>query len=182
VHHDVQTLFVALGLSLAAVGCSSSHETLDATNGVYDLTVASEVDACSPLRTTGPMGTSAVVAQGPLLTLSVPDLTSSAPMLVALNENAGYTSTQSEMLAPCTGATLERAYTIVGQSASGFDVAYRETWTGMSTCGAAMRAVMPAAPSADCRADLVLHFQLHAACESPCELRVSAAGDAACHC
>jgi len=182
VHHDKLLTALALVLVVPAAGCSSTHETLSATTGVYDLTIASESDPCSPMRLTGPVGTAGVTLSGALLTLSAPDPTTNAPMLVALNSNSGYSQTQTLPLEACTAATLERAYTVVGTNESGFDVAYRESWSGLSTCGAAMRSIMPAAPSADCSADLVLHYRLDAACASPCQIRVSADGAAACHC
>jgi hypothetical protein len=182
VHHVDKKLLAMLVLSLAGAGCSSTHETLSATTGVYDLSIASESDPCTPLRTTGPIGTAGVVSQGALLTLTAPDPTSIAPMLVSLNSAAGYAEERSDMLAPCTNATLARSYTIVSSNASGFDVAYRESWSGMSTCGAAMRSIMPAAPSADCSAELVMHYRLESACAAPCQVEVAIDGRAGCHC
>ena len=181
-HHDKLFTAFAIVLLVPAVGCSSAHEPLSATSGVYDLTIASESDPCSPMRVTGPAGTAAVTLSGSVLALSAPDLTTNAPMLVWLNGDAGYSQTQTTTLETCTAATLERAYTVVGTNAGGFDVAYRETWSGLSTCGAAMRSIMPAAPRADCSADLVLHYHLADACTSPCQIRVAADGSAACHC
>jgi len=180
VHHD--KLIAALALSLVATGCSSTHETLSAATGVYDLTVASESDPCSPTRATGPMGTAGVILSGALLTVSAPDLASNAPLLVALNSTTGYSQTQTMPLGACTAATLERTYTVVGSNATGFDVAYRESWNGLATCGAAMRAIMPSAPRADCSADLVLHYRIESECASPCQIHVAADGAAACHC
>ncbi len=181
-HHAGNKVLAALVLTLGAVGCSSTHETLSATSGVYDLTVAGERDACSPTRLTGPMGTAGVVSHGALLTLAVPDLVSNTPMLLALNSATGYADERTDTLAPCTGATLARGYSVISTSASGIDVAYHESWSGMSTCGAAMRAIMPAAPSADCSADLVLHYRLATTCAAPCQILVTADGATACHC
>lgn len=182
VHHDGKKALVVLALTLTGAGCSTTHEPLAATTGVYDLTIAGEVDACSPMRATGPMGTAGVVQQGAFLTLSVPDLTTSAPMLVSLNSEASFTDEHTDALGACTNATLSRTYSVVSHDGSGFDVAYTETWSGLSTCGAAMRSIMPAAPSADCRADLMLHYRLSTPCAAPCQVRVTADGAAACHC
>ncbi len=166
----------------ALVGCSSTHQPVTATSGVYDLTIAGEHDACSPVRSTGAAGLAGVVQQGAVLTLTVPDLTTSSPMLVSLESDHGFTDTRIDALTACSGASLARTYSVVAHDANGFDVAYTESWTGMSTCGAAMRSIMPAAPSADCTADLVLHFRLETPCAAPCEIRLGAGGTAACHC
>lgn len=182
VHHHGNKVLAALVLSIAVTGCSSAHETISAASGVYDLSIVTEQDACSPTRMTGPMGTAGVVTHGTDLTIAVPDLTSSAPLVVALNSGSGYSDARTEMLAPCTAATLARRYTVVSTSPTDVDVAYHEAWTGMTTCGAAMRSIMPAAPASDCNADLVLHYRLDTACEAPCQIRVSADGATACHC
>lgn len=181
-HHRSNKALFVLVLSLAAVGCGSTHEPLSATTGVYDLTIAGEADACSPMRMTGPMGTAGVVQQGAVLTLSVPDLTNSALMLVSLDSASSFSDERMDTLASCTNATLARSYSVVAHDAGGFDVAYHESWSGLSTCGAAMRVLMPAAPSTDCSADLVMHYRLATPCASPCQIRVTADGAAACHC
>jgi len=103
-------------------------------------------------------------------------------MLVSLDGAQGYSNERTDTLATCTDATLSRTYTVVSLSATGFDVAYREAWTGLSTCGTAMRYVMPLAPTADCRAELVLHYRLQTQCDAPCELRLQADGSTNCHC
>jgi hypothetical protein len=182
VHHDDKKALSVLVLSLALAGCSTTHEPLAATSGVYDLTIAGELDACSPMRATGPMGTAGVVQQGALLTLSVPDLTSNALMLVSLDSASSFTDERVDTLESCTNATLARTYSVVSHDASGFDVAYRESWTGLSSCGAAMHTIMPAAPSTDCSADLVMHYRLATPCASPCQIRITTDGAAACHC
>lgn len=180
--HHAKIALAALALTLAAGGCSSSHETLAATSGVYELTISGEVDACSPLRATGPMGTASVVQQGTLLTVSAPDLVTSYPMLVSLNGQQGFSDERATALDTCTGATLTRTYSVVGHDTTGLDVAYTETWSGLETCGAAMRSIMPAAPTHDCRADLVLHYRFESACAAPCQLRLTLDGGAACEC
>ncbi len=181
-HQDVQLTLAALSLTLAAAGCSSTHEPVSATTGVYALTIAGEVDACSPLRATGPMGSAGIVQHGALITLTAPDPTTSLPTLVSLNSEASFSDERVTTLDPCTGATLTRTYSVVGHDGDGLDVAYTETWTGMSTCGAAMRSIMPAAPSRDCRADLVMHYRLETPCAAPCQLRLTVDGGAACQC
>jgi len=177
----VRHLFFALAL-VALSGCSSTHDAITATPGVYDLTIASERDACSPMRSTGPMGTAGITSLGTVLTVTAPDLVTNAPMLVPLSGEAGYADATTQALAPCTNATLVRSYTVVSAAGGSVDVAYHESWSGLASCGAAMRLVMPAAPSADCDADLVLRYRLRAECASPCQILLSADGTTSCRC
>ena len=171
-----------LTLALALTACGSSHETITATSGVYDLTIASEHDACSPTRTTGAIGTAGVFATTNDLVIAVPDASASTPMLVSLESVASYSADRSAPLAACPTATLARSYSITAASASGLDIAYTETWNGLATCTSAMRALMPAAPSVDCRADLLLRYRLATPCAAPCQLRVSTDGSTSCSC
>lgn len=168
-------------LVLALAGCASAHQTVEIGSGIYELTVQGEADACSPLRTTGAMGTVGVVSADDVLNLSVPDLDSEASMRVSLSRGTGFHDARSEALPACTDATLERSYTVVSSDATHFSVVYTETWRGLESCGSAMRSVMPAAPAADCRADLVLDYHLDTECLAPCEIQLTAGG-AACSC
>jgi hypothetical protein len=172
-------LFFSVAVALS--GCSSAHQSVDVGTGIYDLTVSGESDACSPLRTTGAMGTVGVVAIDDVLNLSVPDVGAEASMLVSLSRGTGFHDERSESLPTCTDATLERSYTVVAGDAARFTVVYRETWRGLSSCGTAMRSVMPAAPTADCTADLVLDYQLATECLAPCEIQLTGSG-ATCSC
>ena len=174
--------FASLAL-LALLGCSSTHEPITATSGVYDLTIASEHDACSPTRPTGALGTAGIVVSGAgTLTVSAPDLTSNAPMLVLLSGEAAYAQERTDMHASCTQASLVRGYSIVSARADGIDIAYAETWRGLSTCSPEMHANMPAAPSADCTAHLVMHYRLATPCASSCQILLGAGGAATCRC
>ena len=166
---------------LCLAGCTSAHEPVAVESGLYDLTISGERDACSPARATGAMGIVAVVSADDVLSVAVPDLTGEA-MRVSLSRSSGFHVELSEDVPTCTGATLLRAYTAVARAGGGFDVLYREDWSGLSTCGTAMHSIVPAAPSADCRADLVLGYRLDATCAAPCELRVGTDGTAACAC
>jgi hypothetical protein len=174
-------LFSSLALAVALGGCTSAHESVEVGSGIYELTVSGESDACSPLRTTGVMGTVGVVAIDDVLNLSVPDLAADTPMLVSLSRGDGFHDTRTEALPTCTDASLERSYTVVSADTAHFSVVYTETWRGLASCGEAMRSVMPAAPSGDCRADLVLDYRLDSECLAPCEIQLTATG-AACRC
>ena len=162
-------------------GCSSAHESVDVGSGTYELTVSGESDACSPLRATGAMGIVGVVAIDDVLNLSVPDVGTETSLRVSLSRSTGFHEERTEDLPTCTAGTLERTYTALAVDGTHFTVGYTETWHGLSTCGTAMRSVMPMAPTADCRADLVLDYRLDSECRAPCELQISASG-ATCAC
>jgi hypothetical protein len=172
-------LFVSLALALS--GCASAHQSVEVGSGIYTLTVSGERDACSPLRTTGAMGSVGVVSTDDVLNLSVPDLDAAASMRVSLSRSTGFHDERTEVLPTCTDGTLARSYTVVEADTTHFSVVYGETWTGLASCGTAMRSIMPAAPTADCRAELVLDYRLDAECLAPCEIQLTSAG-AACSC
>jgi hypothetical protein len=168
--------------ALALAACGSSHETITATSGVYELSIASEHDACSPTRATGPMGTAGVVATTNELTITAPDLSASTPMLVGLDSASSYAEQRTETLGACPSATLVRTYSVVTSNPSGLDVAYTETWQGLASCTPAMRAMMPAAPAIDCHASLLMHYRLNTPCAAPCQLWVNADASTSCSC
>ncbi len=174
-------VLVLSSLVLALAGCTSAHQTVDVGSGIYDLTVTGDADACSPLRMTGAMGVVGVVSIDDVLNLSVPDLGAEASMRVSLSRSTGFHDERTEALPACTDANLDRSYTVVSADGTHFSVTYTETWRGLASCGSAMRSVMPAAPSADCRADLVLDYRLDTECLAPCEIQLTGSG-ASCSC
>lgn len=166
------TFSTGLVSSLFAVafvaGCSSTHGATDVASGIYELRVTSERDACSPQRSTGPMGEVAVLSADDLLNIGLAD-----GARVSLNQADGYHGSFDLPIASCAGATLHREWTVLRSTQGGFSLAYAEEWTGIGACPSV---AMPAAPSHDCRADLVLDYVRTTACEAPCELRLSATG------
>lgn len=171
-------LFIALGASVLGLsaGCSSAHVSSDPAAGIYDLSARGEADRCSPARATGSMGTAYVVTSGDVLGMAVPDPTRGSLLHVSLSRPAGYHDVSSVELRGCTGASLERTFTVLDTSSESISVAYRERWTGMETCGEAMRALMPAAPGADCEADMIFDYALSEACGGSCEVGLLATG------
>ena len=161
-------IFVSFSVALASAltGCMSSHATTDVASGIYELTVTSERDACTPFRATGSMGRVAVVSAVDVLNLGLQD-----GARVSLDQSNGFHAVHEVPLASCAGASLRREWAVIASEASGsFTVSYNEEWTGVARCGA------PEAPRADCRADLVLNYRNMEACEAPCTLSMSAAG------
>jgi hypothetical protein len=161
---------------LALSSCASAHDTSEPQAGIYDLSAHGELDACSPARATGMIGAVGVVSSGDVLSLAAPDPTRGTMLHVSLSRPAGYHDTSSVALRGCTAATLERTFTVLDASDTAIRVAYHEQWTGIETCGDAMRSLMPAAPLTDCEADLVLDYQLTEACGATCEVGLSASG------
>lgn len=168
----------ALAALCLITGCSSAHLNGEPASGIYELSVSGEVDRCSPARDTGAMGRVGLVAVGDVLSVAVPDPTRASNLQVSLSRPAGYHDTFSVGLVGCAGATLERSFTVLESSTSSVTVAYRETWSGMETCGDAMRSLMPAAPSTDCEAELGLTYALSEPCALGCEVGLLPAGPA----
>jgi hypothetical protein len=157
---------VSVVLVSALTGCTSSHATTDVASGIYELTVTSERDACTPTRETGSMGRVAVVSAVDVLNLGLQD-----GARVSLDQSNGFHAVHEVPFASCVGASLRREWAVVASDASGgFTVAYNEEWTGLARCS------MPEAPRADCRADLVLSYRNMEACAAPCTLSMSASG------
>lgn len=172
------TIFCAASILGLFAGCSSAHGTDAPQAGIYDLSVRGELDRCSPTRATGAIGAVGLVTAGDVLSVSVPDPTRGTMLQVSLSRPLGYHDASSVVLRGCSGATLERTFTILDTTSDAVSVAYREAWTGMDTCGDLMRAIMPAAPLGDCEAELVLDYQLTEACGASCEVAVLPDGPA----
>lgn len=170
-------VLVAAALTVVFVpACSAAHRTSEVMPGVYDLTIRGETDACSPARETGAMGSVGVVVMPGILDVSVPDATEGDAIRVSLSRDAGWHDEASLALEGCAGATLERSWTVLDTRDASFEVAYRESWRGLEGCSAAMRSLMPAAPAADCVADLVLDYRIREACGPRCEVGVTDSG------
>jgi hypothetical protein len=161
---------LALGVvsSLSWLGCSAAHAPTEVSSGIYELSVTSERDACSPARSTGVMGRVAVVSSDDVLNIGLPD-----GARVSLAQANGFHGVHVVPIASCEGASLRRAWTVVGSRGAGFSLAYTEEWLGMAGCASPS---MPEAPDFDCRADLVLDYVRMEACEAPCDLRLAATG------
>ena len=161
---------IALGLVSSSVlsACSSVHAPTEVASGIYELTVSTERDACSPARSTGTMGEVAVVSSDDVLNIGLAD-----GARVSLGQSSGFHGAVDIPISTCAGASLHREWTIVGSTPGGFSLAYAEEWVGIAGCPTV---AMPEAPDHDCRADLVLDYARTEACDAPCELRLAATG------
>ena len=163
---------VALGVLpsvlLALGGCSAVHEPTEVASGIYELSVSTERDACTPARETGLMGRVAVVSSDDVLNIGLPD-----GARVSLSQATGFHGTHEVPIATCPGASLRREWTVLDSTHGGFALEYSEEWLGIGGCATV---AMPEAPDHDCRADLVLDYAVAESCEAPCELRLAATG------
>jgi hypothetical protein len=169
---------IAASITGLSAGCTSAHGSSEPQAGIYDLSVRGEVDRCSPTRATGTMGAVGLATAGDVLSFSAPDPTRGSMLQVSLSRPLGYHDESTVNLRGCSGATLDRSFTIVSSDESSISVAYRERWIGIDTCGDAMRAIMPAAPATDCEAELTLDYALTEACGETCEVGILATGPA----
>lgn len=169
-------VLVAAALAVVFPACSAAHRSAEVVPGLYDLTIRGEVDACTPARETGAMGTVGVVVAPGVLNVPVPDATETDALRVSLARTEGWHGEAVIELDGCVGATLERTWTVVESDGESFAIGYHEAWRGLDGCGAAMRSIMPEAPTGDCDADLVLDYRVREACLAPCEVGVSELG------
>lgn len=163
---SVSVASVSVALALGLTGCTSSHGATDVASGIYELTVTTERDACTPSRDTGAMGRVAVVSAVDVLNLGLQD-----GARVSLDQSNGFHAVHEVPFASCEGAALRREWSVIASDALGnFTVAYNEEWSGVARC------TMPEAPRSDCRADLVLSYRNMEACASPCTLTMGSSG------
>jgi len=164
----VAALGVLSSLVVALGGCSAVHAPTEVASGIYELSVSTERDACSPARVTGSMGRVAVVSSDDVLNIGLGD-----GARVSLSQATGFHDEHEVAIATCPGASLRREWTVLDSTHGGFSLQYSEEWLGIGGCTAL---AMPEAPDVDCRAELVLDYARMEACEAPCELRLAATG------
>lgn len=175
---------IAVMLSVGAmmVGCAQTHSPDDVASGIYELTIESATEACSPGRAIGTMGEVAVLAEDGAIDAPVPDI--EAPLLVAprVRLTPGlYHSETNRRVTGCEGAWVHEEWTVIDASATGFDLMHTQEWQGLAGCAGA-RAVMPSAPDADCMSERILRYGLSTECRAPCSLQLTASGTVECSC
>jgi len=178
------SLLVAASLAASGslAGCAATHGPEEAiASGVYDLTIRSALDDCSPSRLTGSVGEVPVVSQDGLLSVPVPDRDDTPALEVArrvtLLEEEGFHFASVGGMEGCPTATERHAWTVVARSEDTFEVEHCQRFEGLAGCGA-----MEGAPEADCEAVRDLRFTLRTRCDAPCELTWSPGAGVACTC
>lgn len=177
-----RTTLVGLAITLSIfTGCAAAHGTPEVASGIYELTVHGEVDACSPTRPAGAMGTVGIVATSDVLNVAVPDVTTDDVLTRVSIVRRGALHTEiASAVRGCPGAMVRRSWTVTEGDESRFELLFAQEWTGLEGC-ADLRESMPAAPVSDCMAEQVLEYRLSESCAAPCEVVVTATG-VACSC
>jgi hypothetical protein len=173
---------VLLAVGTVTVGCAQAHAPDDVASGIYELTIESATEACSPVRAIGTMGSVAVLVEDGAIDAPVPDI--EAPLLVAprVRLTPGlYHSETNRRLPGCDGAWVHEEWTVIDATATGFDLMHTQEWQGMSSC-VDPRVAMPSAPDADCMSERILRYGLSTECRAPCALQLTAGGAVECSC
>ncbi len=173
-----------LTLALVALaGCASAHGSDEGAAGIYELTIESEVDACSPLRPVGAMGAVAVLVEGGAIDAPVPDaeaLLLASPR-VRLGPDGLFHAETNRRIPGCEGAWVHEEWTVVEPSASAFAISHLQRWEGLASC-ADPAALMPGAPAGDCSSERRLRYEIAERCAAPCSLRLTSTSTVACDC
>jgi hypothetical protein len=173
-------------LTLALVvlaGCASAHGSDEVEAGIYELTIESELDACSPLRPVGAMGAVAVLVDGGAIDAPVPDaeaLLLASPR-VRLAPDGLFHAETNRRVSGCDGAWVHEEWTVVEPSAEAFAISHLQRWEGLASC-ADPSVLMPGAPGADCSSERLLRYSLAERCLAPCSLRLTSTSTVACAC
>ena len=173
---------VLLAAGTMMVGCAQAHAPEDVASGIYELTIESATEACSPSRAIGTMGAVAVLAVDGSIDAPVPDI--EAPLLVAprVRLTPGlYHSETNRRVSGCEGAWVHEEWTVIDASAEGFDLMHTQEWQGLAGCGDA-RVATPSTPDGDCMSERILRYGLSTECRAPCTLQLTAAGGVECSC
>lgn len=174
---------VACALVCALVsGCAAAHGTDEVAQGIYALTIESELDACSPTRPVGAMGDVAVLVDHGAIDAPVPD-TNVVELIsprVRLARDDFHAET-NRRIPGCDAAFVHEEWTVLDPRDGTFTIAHSQDWQGLAGC-ADPSAAMPGAPSADCTSERELHFALVESCLAPCALRLGAGLAVTCAC
>ena len=167
--------------ALLALGCAEAHANPgEVGSGLYDLSVRSDGDACSPGRVQGAMGRVGIVAHDDVLNVAVPDAMTDGLARLSLARVDGFHSEVEVGLDGCVGARLRRTWTVAAAGPEQFEVLFSQSWTGLDGC-LAERPLVAGQPASDCTSEQTLEYRLAQACAAPCEVRV-VGGEARCAC
>lgn len=170
-------------LCVFLMGCAQAHGTDDVAPGIYELTIESGADACSPVRPIGAMGTVAVLVDDGAIDAPVPDadLGPLASPRVRLAPDSAFHAETNRRVTGCDGAWVHEEWTVLDSAAEGFAISHLQRWEGLSSCveGAI---TMPGAPVADCESERQLEYRLAESCAAPCSLRLTSAASVDCVC
>lgn len=174
--------FMAWGVFFVA-GCTQAHVPDEVAPGIYELTIEQALDACSPSRPVGAMGSVAVLVDEGALDAPVPDadLGPLASPRVRLTPDREFHAETNRRVTGCEGAWVHEEWTLLESGTAGFAIRHLQEWQGLSSCvdGAI---TMPGAPVADCQSERQLEYRLAETCAAPCSLRLTSASSIECAC
>lgn len=164
-------------LAVSFLACAPSDEPDEAApSGFYELEVETVMDDCAPARSIqGGSGLPIASSTRELLVPYPAGPADSAPVAwsrAAVLRRPAAPITYQDL--DCPGATSTLAIEITDETATSLEVALVETWTVVAGCAA------PGRPTASCRSERVLRFDLEEACEAPCALVLNDCGGAGC--
>ena len=174
-------MLISLFFVVAASGCADAHEPEGVAPGLYELTVQTDLDACTPMRPTGSMGPVAVLVEGTTLDVPVPDAEATVltAQRVRLSPDSSFHAETNRHITGCDGAWVHEEWTVMDTHDEGFDLLVHQDWQGLESCTSAVREPVPAA---DCSSERTMGYRLRAACYEPCSLQLTGAGEIACSC
>lgn len=179
----MRTLHGTLTLLLVGqlAGCAAAHGSDEVAPGIYELTVESELDACSPVRASGAMGPVAVLVEGGAIDAPVPDV-DAAPLTsprVRLAPDGLFHAETNRRVPGCEAAWVHEEWTVLEPGAEGFAISHLQRWEGLAGCA---DIAMPSAPATDCESERLLRYDLAERCAAPCTLRLTAGSAIECVC
>jgi hypothetical protein len=159
---------------------ASSFAPADVTTGIYQVSISTDADTCSPARFTG-SGSVPVEQAGSdqLVLVAYTPANSNTFTLAAAQEYADEISN----IDPCPGQAGDSVaieLSLISATATRVEVAENQTWELASTCDGAVFAAT--VPSTSCGAAQTLTYDLVQACASPCTAQTDGSGALSCVC
>jgi hypothetical protein len=159
---------------------ASDFSPADVPTGVYQVTIATDADTCSPARFVG-SGNVLLSGGGGQLVLQAYSPTNTFTFTLAADQDYAEELTT---LVPCPGQagdTVSIELALIAATADHVEVAVNQTWELASTCnGGTFNAVVP---STSCGAAQTFTYDLTQACAAPtCTQDPSGSGVPSCAC
>ncbi|MGE0791891.1 MAG: hypothetical protein AB7S26_39825 [Sandaracinaceae bacterium] len=176
-----RTVFTITLAALLGFGCAVAHPSDEVRTGIYELTVETMTDDCSPQRAAGDLGMVAVLVRDGAIDAPVPetDLSLFTAPRVELTPGRSYHFETNRRLTGCDGAWVHEEWTMMDSDGTVFEVDHSQDWEGVSSC---VPAEGSSVPSVDCAVDRHLRYALDTACDAPCSLSIDASGALICGC
>ncbi len=174
---------LSFAVFVLCVGCTHAHVAEELGSGLYELSIKTDEDGCSPIRPTGTMGDVGVLVEEGAIDAPVPDSDRTALVSprVRLTPERAFHAETNRPVPNCEGAYVYDQWTMLGNSPRALSILHVQEWQGLSGCADTIDS-MPAAPAADCRSERALTYTLSESCLAPCSLRILTLDTIACVC